>query len=704
VSRRFDTDFEPMEGGYSAIVADAETVQKYYAVMADREPWLELRDTPYTSDFAADAFCDIAVTSWRGEPVLAVAQYIAGPGGIHADRLGYFVSLIKWDDKGGYEVVDEFFASQRFALLSGDAKDADLINPDPIDTLSDMDLLTYAALEQGNGTYALPRTLSGNDLATEIWDRIMINVNNQYFSSMPYDAAGAAYNVVAVTQDANSGIIDVYTILTYRRYTLLNDELSVDGELNCAVIWQYKENENGEIEFSNVYWPLKDSKGRVSYGNREWPEDLQKYTDFSPDSIGRAERLKAIDEQIAISMDNTTNVGSLLGIITSSPKGSSAPIDYIHEHVGEYGQLCAMGQRAVSRFLPRFEKGYETGLEGQIMAAVLNALLGVDSLNDYENGQAWYDASRNGILAYMRLPDEKAALREAILRLYPLADEIAAKGFEAKVDAAFYEKTEALAQTMGLGLIGAGKSGNKNQPGCTIEIPDANCSMELCNMYAAVMFAAVPNLNEVTVGNTDYFNYNYHRTEGWELLLPAVVGDNISREEAEAYWSGLTKPILEEYGTSGSGIRELLRELANLSGIDLASAGLAQETPLHVSLLQPTPVPTPTPAPATGEHAWRAGKLAIEPYRDNDTSLLELSHYGITLSGNGTEQTESMRESKVSNDVYSRDGQDLLEVMRVPRGTLKLDVDLIQHSAESVKWNPDSETYGAVEYTPTWLP
>ena len=398
VSRRFDTDFEPMEGGYSAIVADAETVQKYYAVMADREPWLELRDTPYTSDFAADAFCDIAVTSWRGEPVLAAAQYIAGPGGIHADRLGYFVSLIKWNDKGGYEVVDEFFASLRFALLNRDAKDTDLINPDPIDALSDMDLLTYAALEQGNGTYALPRTLTGNDLSLSIWDNILLTVNDRYFDGKLYDAAGAAYNVVDVRQNQD-GIIDVYLILTYQQYLIKNDELSVDRELNGAAIWHYKENENGEIEFVRVTWPEKDGDGYASSIKKNWPEDLQKYAEFSPDSIGRAERLKAIDEQIAISMDNTTNVASLLGTITSSPKGSSARIDYIHEHVGEYGQLCAMGRRAVSHFMPRFEKGYETGLEGQIMAAVLNALTGIGLVYDHANGQEWYDANRNEILA-----------------------------------------------------------------------------------------------------------------------------------------------------------------------------------------------------------------------------------------------------------------------------------------------------------------
>ena len=320
-----------------------------------------------------------------------------------------------------------------------------------------------------------------------------------------------------------------------------------------------------------------------------------------------------------------------------------------------------------------------------------------------ENGRRIAQEYDRGTYASKTITPEDAALRDAILRLYPLADEIAAKGFEAKVDTAFYKKTEALAQTMGLSIIGAGKSGSKAQPGCTIEIPDANCSMELCNMYAAVMFAAVPNLYDISIGNTGHFAYYHQRTEGWEQLLSTAVGDTISREEAEAYWAGLTKP-LEEYGASGSGIRELLRLIAEYSGVNLVSAELTQETPLHVSLLQPTPVPTPTPAPATGEHAWRAGKLAIEPYRDNDTSLLELSHYGISLSGNGTEQTESMLKDWFSNDIYSRDGQELLEVHRTLRGTLKLDVDLIQHSAENTKWNPDSETYGAVEYAPTWLP
>lgn len=373
------------------------------------------------------------------KPMLRLHQLLDYAPGVVVST-AYYINL-SWRSNGWFiesmEIGDAFDHERPYPDTLQPVPKGD----DSIDALSNMDLLTYAALEQGNGAFALPRILSGNDLATEIWDRIMINVNNQYFNSMPYDAAGAAYNVVAVTQDANSDIIDVYTILTYRRYTLLNDELSVDGELNCAVIWQYKENENGEIEFSNVYWPIKDSKGRVSYGNREWPEDLQKYTDFSPDSIGRAERLKAIDEQIALSMDNTTNVGSLIGTITSSPKGSSARIDYIKEHVGEYGQLCAMGRRAVSRFMPRFEKGYETGLEGQIMAAVLNALLGADSLNDYENSQAWYDDNRNEILAYLRTAAQPTPALNAANPEWQAAERVCAPFSETgkRIDLSYYE-------------------------------------------------------------------------------------------------------------------------------------------------------------------------------------------------------------------------------------------------------------------------
>ena len=351
----------------------------------------------------------------------------------------YYTNLV-WNGSGWFIESMEIGEAYGEEQVYPDTLQYAPVPPDPINTLSDMDLLIYSSLTNNSKVYALPRTLSGNDLSTSIWDNILLTVNDRYFDGKPYDAAGAAYNVVQVCYN-DDGTIDVYLILTYRQYDILNDELSVTGELNCAVIWQYKENESGEIEFSNVYWPIKDSNGRVSYGNRDWPEDLQKYTDFSPDSIGRAERLKAIDEQIAISMDNNEKVDALLSTIVSSPKGSSAPIDYIHEHVGEYGQLCAMGRRAVSHFMPRFEAGRETGLEGQIMAAVLNALTGVDSVYNYENGQEYYDANREEILAYLQTSVQPTPALNASSPEWQTAERVCAPFSETgkRIDLSYYE-------------------------------------------------------------------------------------------------------------------------------------------------------------------------------------------------------------------------------------------------------------------------
>ena len=59
------------------------------------------------------------------------------------------------------------------------------------------------------------------------------------------------------------------------KFSIKNDELVPDVELNGSVIWHYKENENGEIEVVGVTWP------KIGSTKKDWPEDLQKYTDFS---------------------------------------------------------------------------------------------------------------------------------------------------------------------------------------------------------------------------------------------------------------------------------------------------------------------------------------------------------------------------------------------------------------------------------------
>ena len=612
----------------NVITNDAITYDqsKYSALNSENAPWVS----------GGTVIKDVEKTALRLRHIL---DYDPGAGITTA----YYTNLV-WNGNGwlieSMEIGEAFGEEQVYP----DTLQYAPAIPDPIDTLSDMDLLIYSSLVNNSKVYTLPRTLSGNDLSTSIWDNILLTVNDRYFDGKPYDAAGAAYNVVAVSLD-KEGNIDVYLIFTYRQYIILNDELSLDGELNCAVIWSYKENESGEIEFVRVTWPEKDGDGYASSIKKNWPEDLQKYAEFSPDSIGRAERLKAIDEQIAISMDNTTNVASLLGTITSSPKGSSARIDYIHEHVGEYGQLCAMGRRAVSHFMPRFEKGYETGLEGQIMAAVLNALTGIGLVYDHANGQEWYDANRNEILAYMRLADEKAALRDAILRLYPLADEIAEKGFAAIPGQGWLEESKALFQTVGLRLAGAGGA-VMDYLGYTVEAPDKYCSNDLCHMYAAVLFAVVPNLYEIDIGNSDYITYNTYLDEEHEHLLATAVGDVISREDAEKHWAGLTKP-LEEYGSSGSGIRELLHTIAKLSDAESVEA---------VSL-------QPTPALNAINPEWQNAERVCAPFSETGKRI-NLSYYEVSIDLNNTKRTRTMTENNVTPDQFDRmdEGRTLLMV------------------------------------------
>lgn len=408
----------------NVITNDAITYDqsRYSALNSENAPWVS----------GGTVIKDVEKTVLRLRQIL---DYDPGAGITTA----YYTNLV-WNGNGWLIESMEIGEAYGEEQVYPDTLQYAPVPPDPIDTLSDMDLLIYSSLVNNSKVYTLPRTLSGNDLSTSIWDNILLTVNDRYFDGKPYDAAGAAYNVVAVSLD-KEGNIDVYLIFTYRQYIILNDELSLDGELNCAAIWHYKENESGEIEVVGVTWPEKDDVDYARSIKKNWPEDFQKYLEFSSDSIGRAERLKAIDEQIAISMDNTTNVASLLGTITSSPKGSSARIDYIHEHVGEYGQLCAMGRRAVSHFMPRFEAGRETGLEGQIMAAVLNALTGVDSVYNYENGQEYYDANREEILEYLQTSVQPTPALDASNPEWQAAERIAAPFSETgkRIDLSYYE-------------------------------------------------------------------------------------------------------------------------------------------------------------------------------------------------------------------------------------------------------------------------
>ncbi len=101
--------------------------------------------------------------------------------------------------------------------------------------------------------------------------------------------------------------------------------------------------------------------------------------------------------------------------------------------------------------------------------------------------------------------------------------------------------------------------------------------------------------------------------------------------------------------------------------------------------------------------AWKGGTRVWEPFAIH-RSLIHLTYYGVTLNSNGTERTESMAESKVSNDHFGREDSgalidDVLVVSRCLRGALDKDVDLVSYHMQNYDWG-DSEAYGTVEYDP----
>lgn len=88
---------------------------------------------------------------------------------------------------------------------------------------------------------------------------------------------------------------------------------------------------------------------------------------------------------------------------------------------------------------------------------------------------------------------------------------------------------------------------------------------------------------------------------------------------------------------------------------------------------------------------------SISPFSSTGESI---SCYGMTMDGNGTEQTSFWIKNNKANDAFSRDGVKLLEVMRWPGYK---DADPIQDAADSVQWSPDSKYHDVREYSPDLL-
>ncbi|MPM83014.1 hypothetical protein SDC9_130077 [bioreactor metagenome] len=91
-------------------------------------------------------------------------------------------------------------------------------------------------------------------------------------------------------------------------------------------------------------------------------------------------------------MDTNTVIASLFDTIMSSPAASSNPGDYIKAHTVEYRELTYYGDYTLRYVFSEFLKGRQTGLKGHIMRAVMDSLIGGESMGlETETGQEYFD-------------------------------------------------------------------------------------------------------------------------------------------------------------------------------------------------------------------------------------------------------------------------------------------------------------------------
>ena len=91
-------------------------------------------------------------------------------------------------------------------------------------------------------------------------------------------------------------------------------------------------------------------------------------------------------------------IDKYLETIMSSPQNSSNPQDYINAHQNEYNAILALDAKALPYLFSQFEKGGQTGLNGQIMLRLCSHILGGEDISYASKGpQDWYDTYKKYI-------------------------------------------------------------------------------------------------------------------------------------------------------------------------------------------------------------------------------------------------------------------------------------------------------------------
>lgn len=248
-----------------------------------------------------------------------------------------------------------------------------------------------------SGETILPETRSSVSLEDAISDAVLMQ--NRSSDSNDYDLACCDFTMLEQVTNAPADRDDTHTIICYgwalyQEYQISEKGIQDVGGSHVPAALTFEQDETGYR--LTEYWTPRSGSYFNNDVRQRFPAyladdgiDSQKYILSQMQSCYR----QAVE---ASGLDTAPVIRTLVETIASGPALSSAPQDYLDDHPLEYRELLYYGTYTLRYCFGRFQLGNETGLEGQIMAAVCEELLQTEGTIPADamtspTGQYWYD-------------------------------------------------------------------------------------------------------------------------------------------------------------------------------------------------------------------------------------------------------------------------------------------------------------------------
>lgn len=247
--------------------------------------------------------------------------------------------------------------------------------------------------------------------------RQAIMEHNKSSNSRAYDVACCSFvtlESISGTPLAGSGAqkITFYGWALYEEYKVTDSGLEtvIGSHVPVALSFNLDEIDYVMTYTLTEYWEPRDGGYYAQDIREKFPAHIVEDGMDSQKFILQQTQECYAQAAASAGLDTNKVIGSLIETICSSPALSSNPKDYIDEHSIEYRELTYYGRYALKYCFARFEKGGETGLDGQIMMQVCGDIAtgwGEEPLvfslpdNGVLTGQMWYSAFRNNALSLM---------------------------------------------------------------------------------------------------------------------------------------------------------------------------------------------------------------------------------------------------------------------------------------------------------------